>query len=146
MKEISSNINSLRQVPSALESTKGPSARGGVADNAFAEQLTALQNAMPSTAAAKAGAQGAAASSALKFSNHAIDRMQARGIHFSPSDMAKIESAVAKAQAKGAKNSLLLTDDSALIVSVKDKTVVTVMDKTALKDNVFTNIDSTVMI
>lgn len=145
MKEISSNINSLRSVPGALESNRGPSARGGVADgNAFADQLTALQNAMPTTA--QAPTAQAAGAAPLKFSNHAIDRMQARGISFSPSDMAKIESAVVKAQAKGAKNSLLLTDNSALIVSVKDKTVVTVMDKTALKDNVFTNIDSTVMI
>jgi flagellar operon protein len=60
--------------------------------------------------------------------------------------MTKIEGAVNKAAAKGAKDTLLLTDASALIVSVKDKTVVTVMDKAQLKDNVFTNIDSTVMI
>ena len=54
--------------------------------------------------------------------------------------------AVDKAAAKGSKNTLLLTDSSALIVSVKDRTVVTVMDKHAMKENVFTNIDSTVVI
>lgn len=136
MKDISSNIPSIR--PQALDPSSQRSARGVQNDGAFADQLAALQNVAPATAATPP--------TSLKFSNHAIDRMQARGIHFSSEELGKIENAVAKAQAKGAKNSLFLTDNSALIVSVKDKTVVTVMDKTALKDNVFTNIDSTVMI
>jgi flagellar operon protein len=122
------------------ESSRQPNARGGIADSVFRDQLSALQNVMPSTASAPA------AISPLKFSNHAVDRMQARGIRFSPDEMTKIEGAVNKAASKGAKDTLLLTDSSALIVSVKDKTVVTVMDKAQLKDNVFTNIDSTVMI
>src|SRR5262245_1194941 len=79
--------------------------------------------------------QGAAQ---LKFSNHAVDRMQSRGIRFSPEEMGKIEQAAAKAGAKGAKNCLLISDQAAMIVSLKDKTVVTVMDKTNLKENVFT--------
>lgn len=93
---------------------------------------------------AQANPLGNAAS--LRFSNHAIDRMQARGIQFSPEEMAKIGQAVDKAQSKGAKNCLLISDQAAMIVSIKDKTVVTVMDKANLKENVFTNIDSTVMI
>ena len=56
----------------------------------------------------------------LKFSNHAVERMQSRGLSFDPAQMEKIEQAVQKAAAKGSKNSLLLMDDSALIVSVKD--------------------------
>jgi flagellar operon protein len=72
--------------------------------------------------------------------------MQARGIRFSPEDLAKFESAMGKAESKGAKNTLLLSDAAAMIVNVKDKTVVTVMDKANLKENVFTNIDSTVMV
>lgn len=82
----------------------------------------------------------------LKFSNHAIERMRVRGLSFSPDQMDKIHSAVGKAAAKGSKETLLLTDEAALIVSIKDKTVVTVMDKATLKENVFTNIDSTVVI
>lgn len=84
--------------------------------------------------------------SSLKFSNHAVDRMRSRGISFDQEVMSKIENAVSKAAQKGAKETLLLTDESALIVSVKNNTVVTVMDKASLKDNVFTNIDSTVVI
>ena len=84
--------------------------------------------------------------SALKFSSHAVERMQTRGITFDPTQMQKIESAIEKARGKGAKETLVLTDKSALIVSVKNNTVVTVIDNQALKENVFTNIDSTVMI
>ena len=145
MKDMSANISSLRQVPGAQEGARPASARTdrGAADSAFREQLTALQN-LPSTPSPLA--RGLNSPPPLKFSNHAIDRMQSRGIRFSPEEMAKIEGAVNKAASKGAKDTLLLTDNSALIVSVKDNTVVTVMDKAALKDNVFTNIDSTVVI
>ncbi len=81
----------------------------------------------------------------LKFSNHAIERMQSRGISYSPQDMTRLGEAVQKAAAKGSKDTLILMDQSALIVSVKNNTVVTVMDKNALKENVFTNIDSTIV-
>lgn len=82
---------------------------------------------------------------AVKFSNHAIERMQSRGISYSPEDINKLSQAVQKAAAKGSKDTLVLMDNSALIVSVKNNTVVTVMDKNALKENVFTNIDSTIV-
>jgi len=81
----------------------------------------------------------------LKFSNHAIERMQSRGISYSPEDMTRLGAAIQKAAAKGSKDTLVLMDNSALIVSVKNNTVVTVMDKNALKENVFTNIDSTIV-
>ncbi len=60
--------------------------------------------------------------------------------------MASIEKAVSRAAEKGSKDTLVLADDKALIVSVKNNTVVTVMDRAAMKENVFTNIDSTVVI
>ena len=82
----------------------------------------------------------------LQFSNHALERMSRRQIHFTPEQITKIEQAMQKATEKGAKETLVLTDDSALIVSVKNSTVVTVMDKASLKENVFTNIDSTVVV
>lgn len=82
----------------------------------------------------------------LKFSNHAIERMYSRGISYSPEDMTRLGEAVKKAAAKGSKDTLVLMDNSALIVSVKNNTVVTVMDKNGLKENVFTNIDSTIVL
>lgn len=116
----------------------------------FAETLGQVQQplaknvpAAPVTAADTMRA--APGASAVKFSNHAIERMTSRGIAFSKQDMEKLNDAVSRAQAKGSKDSLILMNDSALIVSVKNKTVVTVMDKAALKENVFTNIDSTIV-
>ena len=143
MKDVSSAPSALRPLTSGLETNRVQNTRG-IQDSAFAEKLNALRGAVtPQTIAQP---QGVTLPQGLKFSNHAIDRMQSRGIRFSPEQLGKIENAVAKAASKGAKNTLLLTDDSALIVSIKDKNVVTVMDKSALKENVFTNIDSTVMI
>ncbi len=82
----------------------------------------------------------------LKFSNHALERMNTRGIHFTPDQITKIEQGMEKANAKGAKEALVLTDDSAMIVSLKNSTVVTVMDKSMLKENIFTKIDATVFV
>lgn len=82
----------------------------------------------------------------LKFSNHAAKRLEQRGIELGSSQLDQISSAVDKAAAKGSKESLILMKDMALIVSVKNRTVVTAMDGNSMKDNVFTQIDSAVII
>ncbi len=82
----------------------------------------------------------------LQFSNHAVDRMRFRGIQYSAEQLNKIEGAISKARSKGANETLIITDSSAMIVNVKNNKVVTVMDKNNLKENVFTNIDSTIII
>ncbi len=143
MKEVGPSISGLSRATGAIDSKRPTSQAKGMTDSTFLDQLAALQNVGPTAEGIKTASPEALA---LKFSNHAIDRMHSRGISFSPDQMAKIQSAVDKAASKGAKDTLLLTDDSALIVSIKDKTVVTVMDKAALKENVFTKIDSTVVI
>jgi flagellar operon protein len=82
----------------------------------------------------------------LQFSNHALERMSSRGIHFTPEQITKIEQGMQKASSKGSKEALVLTDENAMIVSLKNNMVVTVMDKNMLKENIFTNIDSTVFV
>jgi flagellar operon protein len=47
---------------------------------------------------------------------------------------------------KGGRESLVMMGDSALVVSVKNRTVVTALDKAQMRGNVFTNIDSAVII
>lgn len=126
----------------------GPKAPG--TDSAIGAQFReALSNAAAAGALgspAVAAAAQSASVSGLKFSGHAVERMRSRGISFSPDEMKGIEGAVERAAQKGSKDTLVLTGQNALIVSVKNQTVVTVMDKNAMKDNVFTNIDSTVVI
>ncbi|GIO29997.1 MULTISPECIES: TIGR02530 family flagellar biosynthesis protein [Paenibacillus] len=82
----------------------------------------------------------------LKFSNHAAKRLEQRGIELKGDQLAKIQNAVDKAAAKGSKESLILMKDMALIVNVANRTVVTAMDGNSMKDNVFTQIDSAVVI
>lgn len=82
----------------------------------------------------------------VKFSQHAQDRLRARNITFSAADLANLEGAVNSVAQKGGKESLVMMGDSALVVSVKNRTVVTALDKTQMRGNVFTNIDSAVII
>jgi len=82
----------------------------------------------------------------LKFSKHAQERLSLRNIELSPEALAKLTDAVDKAQDKGAKESLILMNDLAFVVSVRNKTVITAIDGDNIKENVFTNIDSAVII
>lgn len=82
----------------------------------------------------------------VRFSHHAEERLRQRGIQFKPEQMAKIQSAIDKAATKGAKDSLMLINDTALIVNIKNRTVVTAMDGASMKDNLFTQIDSAMII
>lgn len=81
----------------------------------------------------------------LKFSGHAQARLKSRNIELDAAKMAKLSDAVERAAAKGARDSLVLMDDTAYVVSVKNRTVITAVDGASLKDNVFTNIDSAVI-
>ena len=82
------------------------------------------------------------AGTGLRFSKHALARLERRQINMSPGDLARLDSAVERARAKGARESLVLLDDLALVVSVRNQTVITATDALSRKDNVFTNIDS----
>jgi flagellar operon protein len=84
-------------------------------------------------------------SDALKFSAHAQTRIQSRHIALDSARMERLQTAVQKAAGKGAKDALVLMDELAMVVSVTNKTVVTVVDRDNLKNNVFTNIDSAVI-
>ena len=82
----------------------------------------------------------------LTFSRHAQERLEARKIQLNEVDLANLQNAVNRAEEKGAKDSLVLMRDMAFIVSVRNRTVVTAMDSEHLKENVFTNIDSAVIV
>jgi flagellar operon protein len=82
----------------------------------------------------------------VTFSQHAQDRLKSRGISLSSDDMQKLEGAVDSVAQKGGKDSLVLVGDAALVVSVKNRTVVTALDRNAMQGNVFTNIDSAVIV
>jgi flagellar operon protein len=80
----------------------------------------------------------------VKFSNHALKRLESRNIQLSDNDLSKIQNAVEKAEAKGSKDSLVMMDKTAFIVNIPNKTVVTAIEVANSNENVFTNIDSVV--
>lgn len=81
----------------------------------------------------------------IKFSAHAQQRLAARNIQLTKTDLDKLGNAVEKAAQKGSRDSLIMMNNLAFVVSVKNKTVVTAVDEASMKEHVFTNIDSAVM-
>ena len=82
----------------------------------------------------------------LKVSAHAKTRLESRDIQLDAEKWERVMSGVDRAAQKGAKESLVMIDDVALVVSVKNRTVITAVDQDHLKENVFTNIDSAVIV
>ena len=80
----------------------------------------------------------------VKFSSHALKRLEERNIELSDDEMNKINTAVERAELKGSKDSLVMMDQTAFIVNIPNKTVITAMPIAESKENVFTNIDSVV--
>ena len=88
----------------------------------------------------------------LRFSAHASDRLTSRDIQLTPEALDRLTESVDRAAAKGARDALVFmpgasrTEDLALVVSVTNRTVVTAMDGEHIKESVFTNIDSALVV
>ena len=80
----------------------------------------------------------------VKLSKHALQRLESRNIHLSDIELSKINDAVLRAEAKGSKDSLVMMDDTAFVVNIPNRTVITAMNVKESRENVFTNIDSVV--
>lgn len=91
-------------------------------------------------------AQTPTGSEPLRFSAHAMQRLESRNISLTGDDVARMNAMADKAAAKGAKQSLFILRDTALVVSIKNRTVITAVDQDSMKENVFTNIDSAAII
>jgi flagellar operon protein len=82
----------------------------------------------------------------VSFSAHALQRLESRRIMFGEGDLAKISEAVHAADKKGARSSLLLYNDVAMVASIKNKVIITALNGEEMRDHIFTNIDSAVII
>jgi len=80
----------------------------------------------------------------IKFSRHATERLHSRNVSLGESEMNRLGDAMGRAGEKGAKESLVLLDELAFVVSVKNRTVVTAM-QSQQSSGVFTAIDSAVI-
>ena len=83
--------------------------------------------------------------SELKFSKHAANRLSERNIELSDKVMNRLHAGTVAAGQKGINESLVMVDQLAFIVNVKNQTVITALDKDDSNGNVFTNIDGAVI-
>ena len=79
----------------------------------------------------------------VHFSKHAV---QQRGIQMTDTLLDSINQAVGKAREKGAKDVVIISSQAAFIVNVTNNTVITSMSGAEMRDNIFTNIDSAVLV
>lgn len=84
--------------------------------------------------------------SGIQFSKHAVERINQRGVEMSNDLMNGLNQAVEKARAKGAKDVVVISSQSAFIVNVPNNTVITTMTGQEMKENIFTNIDGAVIL
>jgi flagellar operon protein len=81
----------------------------------------------------------------VAFSKHAVQRLERRNLAVDPAAMQRLQDGVDRAAGKGARDAVVLVDDTAFVVSVRNRTVITAVGTDQMKDHVFTNIDSAVI-
>lgn len=82
----------------------------------------------------------------LQFSKHAKERIDQRGIEMTSTLMNDLNNAVAKAKQKGAKDVVVIGPKEVFIVNVPNNIVVTTLSGAEMKNNIFTKIDSAVIL
>ncbi len=110
--------------------TPASASRAGGVGASFADQLGRSQ------------AQG---DGGLQFSKHALERLDRRGIGAGTATVRRLERGVEMAAKKNARDAVVMVDNTAFVVSVKNRTVITAIDAAQMRHHVFTNIDSAVV-
>ena len=132
MNKISNQFSSIEQVTDQFLKQKNINNSSKASDISFEEILRQKQFQTEE-------------SGKLKFSKHASMRLSDRNISLTNEQNERLQNGVQAAKEKGINESLVLVDSLAFIVNVPSKTVVTAMDQTETKSNVFTNIDGAVI-
>lgn len=128
--KINNQFSSIEQITSQYLNKKATTVETANQNTSFTEVLKSKQ---------------AEADTELKFSKHAASRLADRQIDLTQEQMKRLEDGTKKASEKGIQESLVLIDQLAFIVSVKNNTVITAMDQKETSDNIFTNIDGAVI-
>jgi flagellar operon protein len=127
MNPIANQFSSIEQITDQYFTQKSVNNQTKTSDISFADVFEQKQN-------------------EVRFSKHAMQRLESRNISLSEEQSARLENGVKKAGDKGINESLVMIDSLAFIVNVPNKTVVTAMDQTETQSNVFTNIDGAVIV
>lgn len=131
MNKINNQFASIEQVTDRYFGQRGTEAPGSESSLSFEEILRQKQE-------IGTGEQ-------LKFSKHAMGRLNDRNINLSQEQNERLETGVMRAGEKGIRESLVLLDSLAFIVNVPSKTVVTAIDQNESDNKIFTNIDGAVI-
>lgn len=131
MSQVKNNFSTIEQMTNQLlvqknNATKPPFIPQGMS---FEEVLQQRQEVLKGTE--------------LKFSKHANERLTSRNIDLSKAQLERLESGAKKASEKGMKESLVMVDNLAFIINVKNNTVITAVNGN--DEKVFTNIDGAVI-
>lgn len=132
MKIVNSSFPSIEQAASQYLENKSNISKRVEDSKTFADIFTEKQNAHENV-------------SVLKFSKHAAGRLSERNIELSASQMDRLNAGMQAAGEKGINESLVMVDQLAFIVNVKNQTVITALDGKDSTQNVFTNIDGAVI-
>ncbi|HEY2767743.1 MAG TPA: TIGR02530 family flagellar biosynthesis protein [Solirubrobacteraceae bacterium] len=123
-----------------------PEGAGGVRTPASGTPSSAGSPAGPTFASVlDRASKDATSTEGLRFSKHALQRVERRGIDVSPATLERLSDGVARASGKGSRDSIVLVDGTAFVVSVPSRTVITAVGSEHMRDHVFTNIDSAVI-
>lgn len=79
------------------------------------------------------------------ISAHATKRLRERNLEVDGEEYLKLKEAISRLKNKGGKDSLVITNNAAYIVDVGNNTIVTAIDKSNMSENIFTKIDSTLV-
>ena len=132
MKIINGQFPSIEQLSGQFAKTQGSVPQEQQKGSSFADILSAKK--MPSE------------SDPIRFSKHASTRLTDRKIELTDSQLDRLQEGTRKANEKGINESLVLMDQLAFIVNVRNNTVITAMDQSEADENVFTNIDGAVIV
>ena len=139
--DMQNRVNQLREVNKASAQSKVNPFGNNVASEAL------KRNSLPTGANFKTMLdEQLAKNSPLQFSKHAQERVEQRGIELTEELLGNLNDAISKARDKGAKDIVIIDARQAFIVNVPNNVVVTTVTEKEMKENVFTNIDSAVII
>ncbi|AUN96987.1 hypothetical protein DOM21_16795 [Bacteriovorax stolpii] len=100
---------------------------------------------LDSQVAEQEGQSALAPKKGIQLSTHAMRRLQERNISIDKDEYTKLQTAMDRLKLKGGQDSLVITGKAAYIVDVPKNTIVTAIDKESIGENVFTKIDSTIL-
>lgn len=84
--------------------------------------------------------------SEVNFSKHAVKRAIDHNIELTDDNLSRLNEGVKMASEKNLEEPLILVGNTAFLVNIPNNTVITAVDSSDMKGNVFTNIDGTVII